>query len=78
MAVSIRNVQKFFVDHLEYAAQRERVMSEFAENLGDQKVISGGLVRDVLGNTIADEFFQEVTSDGNHIQMGLEDLQQVE
>lgn len=74
MAVSRRNIEKFFDDHPELADRREEVMSKLGEGYGDDKnAVSGGTAEKALGN-LSKQFFAEATTDPDHIAIGLQDL----
>jgi len=75
MAVSIRNIKKFFDDHPEYEDRKEEVLSGLQERLGGQKAIVSVVAKEALGD-LAVEFFHEATNNMDHIKIGLEDLQQ--
>jgi hypothetical protein len=79
MAVSIRNVEKYFKDHPELASIKDRCMESIeADGAMFKGIISGGTIEQILGPRLAAEFFQEVTSDTEHVIMGLEDLKKVQ
>jgi len=73
MAVSIRNVEKFVNDHPQLVGDRkEKILAE-AEKVSRKGVIVGGAVEDFMGN-LTEQFFQEVTTNVDHVQIGLTDL----
>ena len=73
MAVSIRNVEKFVDDHLKLVGDRkEKILAE-AKKVSSEGVIAGGAVEDFMGN-LTEQFFQEVTTNVDHVQIGLADL----
>ena len=74
MAVSIRNVEKFLDDHPEYGSQKDKILSGLRNKLGDQKTMGAAVAEETLG-TLATEFFQEVTTNVDHIRIGLSDLE---
>ena len=74
MAVSIRNVEKFFADHPEYGAQGHDILPQMRWEIGNRRIIMGHAVRSALGDILADQFFQEFSQDGAHLQMSFEDL----
>lgn len=77
MSVSVRNVEKYFDDHPEFAGIKDKFMEGIKkENEASGGIISGGTIEKLFGVPLAAEFFQEVTTDPEHIKMGLEDLRQ--
>ena len=73
MAVSIRNVEKFVDDHPKLVGDRkEKILAE-AKKVSRESVIAGGAVEDFMGN-LTEQFFQEVTTNVDHVQIGLTDL----
>ncbi len=74
MAVSIRNVEKFVKDHPELCGGQEEVILAEAKKVSHDGVIVGGAVENFMGD-LTQRFFQEVTTDLDHVQIGLTDLQ---
>jgi len=73
MAVSIRNVEKFVDDHPQLVeGRKEKILAE-AKKVSHESIIAGGAVEDFMGN-LTEQFFQEVTTNIDHVQIGLTDL----
>lgn len=75
MAVSIRNVKKYFEDHLELADIKDKVIKGAEKEAKKGKgIICAGTMKNLLGAKLSHEFFKEVTENFEHIKMGLEDF----
>jgi len=73
MAVSIRNVEKFVDDHPKLVGSRkEKILAE-AKKVSHEGIITGGAVESLMGD-LTEQFFQDVTTNVDHIQIGLADL----
>ena len=71
--VSIRNVEKFVADHPElFANNKDEVLAK-AKASASNGMISGEFVQGFMG-VLTSRFFDEVTSSGKHLQMGIEDM----
>ena len=73
MAVSIRNVEKFVDDHPKLIGDRKKQILAGAKKVSRKGVIAGGAVEDFMGN-LTERFFREVTTNADHVQIGLTDL----
>lgn len=72
MSVSIRNIEKFFKDHPEYADRHDEIMKK-VEAISN-KIISGESVSGIMGD-LTRQFFEEVQNDFDHIKLWQEDVQ---
>ncbi len=73
MAVSIRNVEKFVDDHPKLVGDRKEEILAGARKVSHEDVIAGGAVKSFMGD-LTEQFFQEVTTNVDHVQIGLADL----
>ncbi len=79
MAVSIRNVEKYFNDHPEIIYTELgilRLLEILKKAIRESRsgIISAGSIKDILGLELSPKFFEEVTRNVEHIRMGIEDL----
>ena len=59
MSVSIRNIKKFVAEHPELGAIGDRIISAAEDKAGDQPILLGESVRQIMGE-LAWIFFREV------------------
>jgi hypothetical protein len=71
--ISIRNVEKYLQDHGEIPqAEKDNLLAVF-KVAAENGLVTGGMTGKILGPR-AKAFFQEIESDPEHIQIGLEDI----
>jgi hypothetical protein len=70
--VSIRNFEKYFTDHPDTPG-KEKILNE-ARKCAERGIVMGGRAEKILG-PLAQQFFQEVENNEEHIKIGLEDMQ---
>ncbi|HCM68133.1 hypothetical protein A3H10_00135 [Candidatus Uhrbacteria bacterium RIFCSPLOWO2_12_FULL_46_10] len=68
------NVEKFVQDNADRLGDRaEGILARAKEHAGGTGVISGGAVKDIMGDDdLTHEFSQTVTDDPEHMRIGLE------
>ena len=70
--ISIKNIEKFIDDHPELELDKIQVLKK-ARDFCDEGVIMGGAVEQILGEH-KEIFFQEISTDFEHIKLGMEDM----
>ena len=58
MAISIRNIEKFFNDHPELADKKEEIMAKIRAEIEGDVILTGTLMR-LIGNDLANQLLAE-------------------
>ena len=75
MAFSIRNLKKFLEDNPAFSGKEEEIMIKAKELAGeDNSILSGSAAETILDPEWVKLFFQTITTDLEHLTMGIEDL----
>lgn len=73
MAVSIRNIEKFFSDHPELFKRKTELLREI-EKYREGKLVTAGAVKKVFGAELAYKFFKDFNDIPEHMEIALKDL----
>lgn len=70
--IAIRNLEKFFEDHPELADRKDAILAAAREKAEKgSEVLTGGAADEILGG-LAPDFFREVQSNNEHVEIGVE------